>query len=121
MSDTPSNKPNDKRIDYIEFPATDIAATRQFYQTVFGWTFEDYGPDYTSFADGRIAGGFYKAESVGQGPSALVVIYAAHLGAMEARVTEAGGTIVKPVFSFPGGRRFHFADPSGNQLAVWSE
>ncbi|MGO9262568.1 MAG: VOC family protein [Bryobacteraceae bacterium] len=121
MSDTPNNKPNDKRIDYIEFPATDIARTRQFYQAVFGWTFEDYGPDYTSFMDGRIAGGFYKADSVGQVPSALVVIYAADLAAMEARVTEAGGRIVKPAFSFPGGRRFHFEDPGGNQLAVWSE
>src|SRR5689334_15106843 len=115
-----SNQPNDRRIDYIEFPATDIAATRQFYQTVFGWTFEDYGPEYTSFMDGRIAGGFYKADSVaGGGP--LTVIYAVDLAAMEARITEAGGRIVKPVFSFPGGRRFHFVDPSGNQLAVWSE
>jgi hypothetical protein len=115
-----SNQLNDRRIDYIEFPATDIAATRQFYQTVFGWTFEDYGPDYTSFADGRIAGGFYKADSVtGGGP--LTVIYAVDLAAMETRVTEAGGRIVKPVFSFPGGRRFHFVDPSGNQLAIWSE
>jgi len=114
-----SNQANDKRIDYIEFPATDIAATRQFYQTVFGWSFEDYGPDYTSFQDGRMAGGFYRAEAGGGKP--LVVIYAADLAAMEARVTAAGGRIVKPVFSFPGGRRFHFADPGGNELAIWSE
>jgi uncharacterized protein len=116
-----SLKANDKRIDYIEFPATDVAATRRFYEAVFGWKFEDYGPDYTSFADGRIAGGFFKADSVGQGPSALVVIYGADLAALEARVTEAGGRIVKAVFSFPGGRRFHFEDPGGNQLAIWSD
>lgn len=116
-----SNSANDKRIDYIEFPATDVAATRRFYEAVFGWKFEDYGPDYTSFADGRIAGGFYKAPGVGQGPGALVVIYGADLAALEAKVSEAGGRIVKPVFAFPGGRRFHFEDPSGNQLAIWSE
>ena len=116
-----SNQANDKRIDYIEFPATDVAATRRFYEAVFGWKFEDYGPDYTSFADGRIAGGFYTVPSMGQAPSALVVIYGADLAALEAKVVEAGGRIVKPVFSFPGGRRFHFADPSGNELAIWSE
>lgn len=116
-----SNQANDKRIDYIEFPATDVAATRRFYEAVFGWKFEDYGPDYTSFVDGRIAGGFYTVPSMGQGPGALVVIYGADLAAIEAKVTEAGGRIVKPVFSFPGGRRFHFADPSGNELAIWSE
>jgi len=116
-----ANQANDKRIDYIEFPATDIARTRTFYETVFGWKFEDYGPDYTSFADGRIAGGFYKAEAAGPGPGALVVIYGADLAALEASVTKAGGRIVKPVFEFPGGRRFHFEDPGGNQLAVWSE
>ncbi len=90
-----SQQANDKRIDYIEFPALDVARMRQFYETVFGWKFEDYGPDYTSFADGRIAGGFYKAPATGQGPGALVVIYAADLAAMEARVTEAGGRIVE--------------------------
>ena len=114
-----SNSSNDKRIDYIEFPSTDIAATRRFYETVFGWKFEDYGPDYTSFADGRIAGGFYKSDAVGHG--ALVVLYAADLEGTQERVKAAGGRIVKETFSFPGGRRFHFADPGGNQLAIWSE
>ena len=116
-----SNTANDKRIDYIEFPATDVAATRRFYETVFGWKFQDYGPDYTSFVDGRIAGGFYKAPAIGAGPGALVVLYSADLAAIEGQIVKAGGRIVKPVFSFPGGRRFHFEDPSGNQLAVWSE
>ena len=114
-----SNPSSDNRIDYIEFPATDVAAARAFYEQVFGWKFEDYGPDYTSFVDGRIAGGFYKSEAVPHG--ALVVLYAADLEAAQERVTAAGGTIVKPTFAFPGGRRFHFQDPGGNKLAIWSE
>lgn len=110
----------DRRIDYIEMAATDIAKTKRFYQDVFGWKFTDYGPDYTSFEDGRLTGGFYKAESV-QAGTVLVVIFAVDLAAAEKRVRAAGGKIVKPIFSFPGGRRFHFTDPSGNELAVWSD
>jgi predicted enzyme related to lactoylglutathione lyase len=113
-------KPNHRRIDYLEFPATGIAATRAFYERVFGWKFTDYGPDYTSFEDGRLAGGFWKAASVIRG-GVLVVVYATDLAAMEADVVAAGGVIVKPPFPFPGGRRFHFTDPNGNELAVWSE
>lgn len=113
------NTNNDRRIDYIEFPATDIAKTKEFYSRVFGWKFEDYGPEYASFVDGRIGGGFTTRASVGSGP--LVVIYAADLEATEAAVRNAGGTVVKPAFSFPGGRRFHFRDPNGNELSVWSE
>lgn len=115
----PQNPANDRRIDYIEMPATDIAATKRFYTGAFGWTFTDYGPEYTSFADGRLSGGFRKAGTVTNG--ALIVIYAVDLAKAEASVRKAGGKIVKPVFSFPGGRRFHFADPNGNELAVWSE
>jgi uncharacterized protein len=111
---------NDRRIDYIEFPATDIAATKHFYSEVFGWKFEDYGPDYTSFHDGRLAGGFAKAaQARPAGP--LIVIYAADLAGMETKVKAAHGNIVKPIFAFPGGRRFHFTDPNGNELAVWSD
>ena len=110
------------QIDYIEFPVQDVAKAKQFYGDVFGWSFEDYGPDYASFADGRMSGGF-NAEAVsrprGSGP--LVIIYAAELEAMEKQVTGAGGKILRPIFSFPGGRRFHFTDPSGNELAVWSD
>ncbi len=116
---SPPNAANDRRIDYIELPATQIAKTKQFYIKAFGWKFTDYGPDYTSFEDGRLAGGFTKASAVAHG--VLIVIYAVDLAAAEARVREAGGTIVKPPFAFPGGRRFHFTDPSGNELAVWSE
>lgn len=111
---------NDGRIDYIEFAATDIAATKTFYAGVFGWKFTDYGPDYTSFEDGRIAGGFARQDAFTRG-GPLVVVYTADLAAMEAKVCAAGGAIVKETFSFPGGRRFHFTDPNGNELSVWSD
>jgi uncharacterized protein len=108
------------QIDYLEFPATDLAKTKVFYGQVFGWKFEDYGDEYTSFKDGRLAGGFFAAPRAGA-RGALVVIYAQNLEALEAKVKSAGGSIVKPIFSFPGGRRFHFADPNGNELGVWSD
>ncbi len=111
---------NDRRIDYLEFPATNGESAKVFYSPVFGWKFTGYGPDYTSFEDGRLSGGFWKKDGVnGGGP--LVVIYAADLAAMEEQVRAAGGAIVEETFEFPGGRRFHFTDPSGNELAVWSE
>jgi predicted enzyme related to lactoylglutathione lyase len=116
-----TNAANNYRMDYIEFPATDILATKKFYGDVFGWKFEDYGPDYISFHDGRIAGGFTNAAKVAYGSGVLVVLYAADLEGTETNVKAAGGKIVKPIFSFPGGRRFHFIDPNGNELAVWSE
>jgi predicted enzyme related to lactoylglutathione lyase len=111
---------NEGRVDYIEFPATDIPKTQAFYADLFGWKFTDYGPDYTSFEDGRIAGGFWKKDTVTAG-GPLVVIYAADLAGMQAKVQAAGGAITKEIFSFPGGRRFHFTDPSGNELSVWSD
>jgi hypothetical protein len=111
---------HDRRIDYIEFAATDMTATRRFYEQVFGWKFTDYGPDYTSFEDGRLTGGFHTGAPVVRG-GPLVVIFAVDIADAERRVREAGGTIVTPTFSFPGGRRFHFTDPSGNELSVWSD
>ena len=108
------------RIDYIEFAATDIAATKQFYSAVFGWKFTDYGPDYVSFEDGRISGGFAKVPNM-PGNGALVVIYASDLTKAQEAVIRSGGKITKEPFSFPGGRRFHFTDPNGNELSVWSE
>ncbi len=117
---------HDLRMDYIEFPATDIAATKRFYTAVFGWKFEDYGPDYTSFHDGRLAGGF-NADAKPLGPDngktcgPLIVIYAAALEATYDKIKQAGGAIVRETFAFPGGRRFHFTDPNGNELAVWSQ
>jgi hypothetical protein len=107
-------------MDYIEFPATDIQATKRFYEQVFGWEFTDYGPDYTSFTDGRLTGGLRKVDSHPTG-GPLVVIYAVDLEQLQKAVIEAGGTIVREPFEFPGGRRFHFTDPSRNELAVWSD
>jgi hypothetical protein len=106
------------QIDYVEFHATDLEQVRSFYSRVFGWRFEDYGPDYTSFQDGRIAGGFARGPVAG-GAGPLVVIYVDDLRATHKLVTENGGTITKEIFSFPGGSRFHFADPCGNELAAW--
>jgi uncharacterized protein len=110
----------EKQIDYIEFPATDIPRTKAFYQTVFGWKFEDYGPAYTSFFDGRLAGGF-TTDGAAPAQHLLVVIYARDLEALQRSIEAAGGKISKETFSFPGGRRFHFLDPNGNELAVWSD
>jgi predicted enzyme related to lactoylglutathione lyase len=107
------------RIDYIEFPAANIAATKTFYADLFGWKFTDYGPAYTSFDDGRIAGGF--TTDAKDTAKTLIVLYAEDLESTEKKVAEAGGKIVRPIFSFPGGRRFHFTDPNGNELAMWSD
>jgi D-aminopeptidase len=117
---TMGQQEHDRRIDYIELPATDIEAAKAFYTGIFGWTTQDWGPDYSSFEDGRLTGGFRKEPEVAAG-GPLVVLYAVDLEAVEAAVRSHGGTIVKEIFSFPGGRRFHFTDPSGNELAVWTD
>lgn len=112
-------------INYIEFAAADIAAAKEFYSRVFGWKFQDWGPDYISFdgASAGVDGGFRKADAaVMPGKDApLLVLYSRELGATAAAIEAAGGRIVTPAYEFPGGRRFHFADPAGNVLAVWSE
>ncbi len=115
-----SQAEQNRRIDYIEFSTTNIEDTKRFYSEVFEWEFTDFGPDYTSFTDGRLGGGFSVAPEVRTG-GPLIVLYSTNLAEIETRVRENGGKIVKEVFEFPGGRRFHFADPSGNELAVWSE
>jgi len=114
---------HDRKIDYIEFPASNFDATQAFYEATFGWTFTDYGPEYRAFNDGRLDGGFYLADQHSRTDSgaALVVIYAANLEATRDSVLANGGAICKDIFSFPGGRRFHFSDPNGNEIAVWSE
>ena len=111
---------NDRRIDNIEFAVEDIARSRAFYGEVFGWHFKDYGPDYCEFSDGRLTGGLAKAEKANPG-GPLVILYADDLEETRQRVEAAGGEIVNPGFSFPGGRRFHFKDPDGYELAVWSD
>lgn len=112
---------HDRRIDYIEFLTTDMDVTRKFYSGVFGWEFTDYGPDYSSFADGRLNGGFVVAHEVPSTGYPLVVLYSTDLEGIEAKIKESGGKIKVEIFEFPGGRRFHFTDPSGNELAVWSD
>ena len=107
-------------MDYIEFRTTDIEATKRFYSDIFGWEFKDYGPTYTSFTDGRMGGGFEASPSVAPG-GPLVVLYSTDLEAIEAAIVAGGGRVVRDTFEFPGGRRFHFTDPSGNELAVWSD
>ena len=115
--------PENMKINYIELPAADFAAVEAFYSTVFGWTFESYGEGYHAFNDGRLDGGFYKSDLVSSQDSgaALVIFYAEELERVRDAVEAAGGHIIKSVFSFPGGRRFQFADPHGNELAVWSD
>jgi len=107
----------DGKIDYVEMAGADIAETKRFYDEAFGWSFVDYGPEYAAYSEG-LDGGFFAAPAAAAKP--LVVLYAEDLEAMEAKVRAAGGEVVKPIFSFPGGRRFHFTDPAGNELAVWS-
>lgn len=112
----------ERRIDYVEFASRDPAASRAFFETVFGWSFVDYGTDYTAFDDGRLQGGFFRGEPRLAGEGApLLVLYADLLAPVEAAVRAAGGEIARPVFSFPGGSRFQFIEPGGNELAVWSE
>lgn len=120
MSD---DKLSHETINYLEFPAKDISATKAFYQNTFKWQFVDYGPDYTAFFDGIINGGFYLNDvhsSYDKG-GALVVLYSKYLEETLAKVINNNGNIIKPIFAFPGGRRFHFSDPNGNELAVWSD
>ena len=112
-----------EKINYIELPAKDIEAAKQFFSTVFNWSFVDYGPQYTSFSGAGVDGGFFTSDlaaSAGNG-SALVVFYSKSLEDTEKKIEAAGGNIITPVFTFPGGRRFHFADPNGNEFAVWSD
>lgn len=111
------------KISYVEFPARDIPATKEFFQSVFGWSFADFGPEYTTFTNQGLDGGFFKSGlcSSTQRGAALVILYSNHLEKTQAKVEQAGGEISKPIFSFPGGRRFHFREPSGNELAVWSD
>ena len=112
-----------EKLNYVEFAARDLAATKAFFQAAFGWQFADYGPDYCAFEGEGLDGGFYRAELCSQSAQggALLVFYSADIEATQGKVSQHGGTIVRPLFDFPGGRRFHFVEPSGNEFAVWSE
>jgi len=111
-----------EKLNYVELPARDLSATCAFFQGVFGWEFEEFGPDYCAFAGQGLDGGFYRSElySSTQNGSALLVFYSDDLEASQARIEQADGRIEKPIFDFPGGRRFHISEPSGNEFAVWS-
>ena len=115
-----SKSPNDRQIDYIEFPVREIAKTKAFYGGAFGWQFTDYGPDYCEFRDGRLTGGF-TTEGTPRPGSTLIVLYGDDLDGLQQKIVKAGGKISKPTFDFPGGRRFHFQDPNGYELAVWTK
>ena len=114
-----TDRHHDCSIDYVEFAVADIARSKAFYGQAFGWTFTDYSPDYCEFSDGQRKGGFHTFEPVSTG-GPLVVLYGDDLDGMQDRIEKAGGKIVKPVIDFPGGRRFHFTDPDGYELAVWT-
>lgn len=114
-----ANPGADRKIDNIEFNVADIGRSRDFYARAFGWTFTDYGPTYSEFTDGRLVGGLTTGGPVRPG-GPLVILYADDLTETQKRLEDAGAQIVKPVFAFPGGKRFHFQDPDGYELAVWS-
>lgn len=111
------------RIDYLELSACDITSSKAFLHAVFGWQFTDFGDDYSAFSTDSISGGLYRSQSVARVAtgSVLVVFYSADLEVTRQRIIDANGTINKEIFTFPGGRRFHFLEPSGNELAVWSD
>lgn len=112
-----------EKISYVEFPAKDIEQTKKFFSSVFGWSFVDYGPEYSAFSNQGLNGGFFKSDlsAATENGSALIVFYSEGLENTQLKIENAGGSIVKPVFTFPGGRRFHFSDPNGNEYAVWSD
>jgi hypothetical protein len=110
----------DNHINYVEFKAKDLEKIKEFYTASFNWTFTDYGPTYTAFSESGLEGGFERTETdIING--ALIVLYHKNLDQMKSTIIKAGGKIKRDIFSFPGGRRFHFADPSENELAVWSD
>jgi len=107
-------------IDYVEFPAVELSSVKSFYGKAFGWAFADYGPTYAAPVNAGLDGGF-QADPEEAPSKPLVILYSLDLEQSVRAVEDAGGTIVRPIFAFPGGRRFHFADPSGNELAIWSD
>ena len=110
------------KLNYVEFPANDIPATKLFFENAFAWTFQDYGSEYSSFSDQGLDGGFYQSDltSIAANGAALLVLLSEDLEQTQSIVELNGGKISTPIFSFPGGRRFHFIEPSGNEFAVWS-
>lgn len=120
MPEEAKAKRPDYSVNYIELHVSAVAPAKKFYADAFGWQFQDYGPDYASFTSAGVDGGMTADESSTSG-APLVILYASKLEDAVKKVENAGGKLVKPIFSFPGGRRFHFKDPAGNELAIWSE
>ena len=112
-----------EKLNYVEFPASDLDGTKAFFSNVFGWTFLDYGPEYSAFSDQGLDGGFYASDmkSNTANGAALLVFFTEDIDTTLEKIMQAGGCIIKPIFEFPGGRRFHFTEPSGNEFAVWAE
>ena len=112
-----------EKINYVEFPSKDIQQTKLFFTKTFGWTFQDFSPEYTTFSNEGIDGGFYqsKLNSSSSNGSALIVFFSENLETTLEKIKGSGGKIIKDIFPFPGGRRFHFSEPCGNEFAVWSD
>ncbi len=110
----------ENRIDYIEIPATDLKKAEEFFSALFNWSFQNWGEEYTSFNDGQLDGGFRLAADVAPATGVLVIFFSTDLERDVERVQELGATISEPIFPFPGGRRFHFVDPTGTEYAIWS-
>ncbi len=112
-----------EKINYVEFHSSDLVATKRFFVEIFGWEFQDYGSEYVAFYGAGLAGGFFRSDksSSADAGAVLVIFYSVRLEETLSKIEAAGGKIIKPPFTFPGGRRFHFADPTGNEFAVWSD
>jgi len=114
---------NHEKINYVEFPSINIKETKAFFEKVFSWKFREYGPEYIAFSDEGLDGGFFKSDKVcsTKNGSALIVFFSNDLESTQKKIKNARGRIIKGIFSFPGGSRFHFSDPGGNEYAVWSD
>jgi predicted enzyme related to lactoylglutathione lyase len=112
-----------EKINYVEFPANNLSETKKFFTSAFSWSFVDYGPEYCAFSGEGLDGGFFKSEqsSSSENGAALIVFYSNDLEQTLAKVERCGGDVTQSIFPFPGGRRFHFKEPSGNEFAVWSD
>lgn len=110
----------ENKIDYVEIPVTDLNRAREFFSSMFGWSFEEWGDEYMSFNDGRLDGGFRLAPKPAASAGVLLVFYSENLERDVDRVKALGAEISQAIFAFPGGRRFHFIDPVGNEFAIWS-
>jgi len=115
--------PRQNTINYLEIPVKDIAATKDFFSNLFGWKFVDYGPDYSCFLGASIDGGFYKSDNNGfsSTSSPLIVFYYYDIDKIKEKVITLSGNIVKDIYAFPGGRRFHFTDTNNNEYAIWTD